>query len=204
MISSLSSLLLWLIIMLLVEKPIQKNRFFTSPLFLSCLVGLVLAALFFLPLGEISLARWSASLMSNTSIPLIGLLLVLLVERLFSCTLFRPQDWKTAWMFGACGGLLLYPAALGLGRIDPYSWGWGNSPFFIVVGFLILILLIAKNRFAILLLVAIAAFDSQFQASTNLWDYLIDPIYAVIALVMGIGALFFREKEKVRSHLFVP
>ena len=199
-----SALMPWLIVMLLVQKRIQKNRFFTLPVFPFIVVGLIVAGLLFCPVGGFSLIYWSASLMSCFSIPLIGLLLVLIVERLFSCTLFSPQDWKASWIVGGLGSLVLYPAALGLGRIDPYSWGWGLGSFFIVIACLTLVLLLARNRFAILLLVAMASFDFQLQESTNLWDYLIDPIYAIVALVMCMRHLFFKEKqEELSSHLFV-
>ncbi len=36
-------------------------------------------------------------------------------------------------LFGALGGLALYPFALGVGSIDPYEWGWRFSPLFVVI-----------------------------------------------------------------------
>ena len=199
-----SALMLWLIVMSLVQKKIQKNRFFTTPVFPFLVVGLGVGGLLFFPLGGFPLTYWSASLMSCFSLPLVALLLILIVERLFSCTLFSPQDWRAAWIFGAVGSLVLYPAALGLGRIDPYAWGWDVGSFFIVIACLTLVLLLARNRFAILLLIAIAAFDIKLQESTNLWDYLIDPIYAIVALLMSMRYLFFKEKqEELPSPLFV-
>jgi len=65
------------------------------------------------------------------------------------------------------------------------------------------VLLLTKNRFAILLLLALAAYDLQLQESTNLWDYLIDPIYAILAMILGIPSLFVTRKQAPSSSLFL-
>jgi uncharacterized membrane protein YhaH (DUF805 family) len=48
------------------------------------------------------------------------------------------------------------------------------------------------NRFGWVLVVAAAAFLLGFQESSNLWDYLIDPLYAVVSLV-ACAALILRR-----------
>jgi hypothetical protein len=126
-----------------------------------------------------------------------------MIDRLFSCQLFSRSEWRTLWIFGISASLLLYPASLGLGHIDPYCWGWGNRYFFLGFCFLTLVLLLTKNRFAILLLLALAAYDLQLQESTNLWDYLIDPIYAILAMILGIPSLFVTRKQAPSSSLFL-
>ena len=192
----LYGLLPWLLIMLLLQKKILKNRFFSSPGILFFAIGVFVAGMLLLPIRGFSLLVWSASLMGGVSIPLVGLLLVLIMEKFFSCTLFSAWEWRTTWIFGMLSSLILYPAALGLGPIDPYCWGWGNNLFLVVIAIFTFFLLVTKNRFAILILLALAAFDFQLQETTNLWDYLIDPIYAVLALVMGMRSLFFNEEPQ--------
>jgi hypothetical protein len=192
----LYGLLPWLLIMLLLQKKILKNRFFTSPGILFFAIGLFVAGMLLLPIRGFSLLVWSASLMGGVSVPLVGLLLVLIMEKFFSCTLFSAWEWRTTWIFGMLSSLILYPAALGLGPIDPYCWGWRNNLFLVVIAILTFFLLVTKNRFAILILLALAAFDFQLQETTNLWDYLIDPIYALLALVMGMRSLFFNEEPQ--------
>ncbi|MCF7729590.1 MAG: hypothetical protein K9M81_04390 [Chthoniobacterales bacterium] len=194
-----SGLLPWLLIMLVLQKKILKNRFFSSPRVLFFIVGFCVAVLLLLPIRGFSLSVWSGSLMGPVSLPLVGLLLVLMIERLFSCTLFSHWEWRTTWIFGILSSLILYPAALGLGPIDPYCWGWENKFFLIAIATLTFFLLVTKNRFAILMLLALAAFDFQLQETTNLWDYLIDPIYALLALVMGMRSLFVNERPQ-ESH----
>ena len=46
-----------------------------------------------------------------------------------------------------------------------------------------------------LLLLALGAFAFRLQASTNLWDYLIDPIYGAIAFGMMV-----KEAMLLRKH----
>jgi len=208
MTSFLHSVLPWLVIMTFLQKKIQKNRFFISPVVPFFFVGLLVAGILFLPIirteiGWVSLALWTSSLMRSASLPLIGLLVIVMIDRLFSCQLFLRSEWRTLWIFGMSSSLLLYPAALGLGHIDPYCWGWGNRYFFLGFCFLTLVLLLTKNRFAILLLLALAAYDLQLQESTNLWDYLIDPIYAILAMILGIPSLFVTRKQAPSSSLFL-
>ena len=194
--------------MALLEKKIKKNRLFTYPIVPFVFVGLMVAGILFLPLlpietGRISLVQWCSSLMRSASLPLMGSIVVLLLERLCGWKLFSPRDWKALSMFGILCSLLLYPAALGLGPIDPYCWGWENEYFFIVFACLISLLLVLKNRFAILLILALLSFDLQWEDSTNLWDYLIDPLYAILAVIMTIRSIFLKKKAEPYPSLFV-
>ena len=181
-------LLVWLFQKLL---PKEKSNFSKSiALFF---IGLLAAGILLMPVQGLSVARWSASFLSSFSIPLIGLLAISVVEEVFSKKIFSSRDWKAAWLFGAGASLLLYPSALGLGRSDTYSWGWRCSVIFIGVALIAIFLLWKKNRFGILLLLALAAFDFHIQETTNFWDYVIDPIYGGVALVMLLTRFF-------RSH----
>ncbi len=202
---SLPSLFLWLLTMFLLQKKVRKNRFFTSLLPLFFLFGSLLTVLFFLPPMGPFVAKWIESLMKNMSIPLLGILFLRLIEEIFSCTLLNSKDWRAIWFSGASFSLFLYPAALGLGPLDPYSWGWGYGSFFIAIALLTAILLITKNRFSILLLLTIACFEVQLEPSKNFWDYLLDPIYGTLALMMSLYSLFnddsSGQEEKGRTCL---
>ena len=95
----------------------------------------------------------------------------------------------------AITGLFFYPMALGFGPIDPYSWGYLNNAHDTIVP-LIFILLLAllvafsfyKKQTLMLLCVtlSILAYQLQLLESSNLWDYLLDPViffYALIAVL---------------------
>jgi len=144
--------------------------------------GAIGAVIAFVSVQGLTLARWVAGLNANFSIPLTGMLLVSIWGRVFARPLFSAREWATAWVFGAAGGLALYPMALGLGSFDPYEWGWPFSPLFIVVGALTAWLVWKGNRFAVLLLLAALAFQLRLLESTNYWDYLLDPVYSLVSL----------------------
>lgn len=170
----------WLLLLFLIQKITPSARGLVS-LFLK---GVAAATLLLLPVAGLSVGRWIMSVVMQLSIPLDGLLLLAILEDAFGWEWFSARDWKGAWFFGGAASLVLYPAALGLGNKDPYTWGWNSSLFFIAVGTVIIFFICLKNRFAILLIAALTAFLLACQPSTNLWDYLIDPFYGAVALVM--------------------
>lgn len=149
---------------------------------LLAITGVIGVGVLLVPIGGLAVARWVAGLNANFSIPLTGLLAVSLWERVFERPLFSDREWATAWGFGALGGLVLYPMALGAGSFDPYEWGWSFSALFVVVGALTAWLMWQQNRFGLLLLIAAFAFRLRLLESTNYWDYLLDPAYSLVAL----------------------
>jgi hypothetical protein len=94
----------------------------------------------------------------------------------------------------ALAALALYPMALGIGLFDPYRLGYGDARF------LGLLLLVSGFAFslrlwlpALVVPLAVLAWVAGWYESTNLWDYLLDPLVAVYAtgalLRQGILAL---------------
>jgi hypothetical protein len=85
----------------------------------------------------------------------------------------------------------LYPFALGWTRFDPYALGYGSIEF---VSALLLVTLAAwcarLNLIVLVVVVAGLAFLGGAYESRNLWDYLIDPLVALYAMVRLLaGAL---------------
>jgi hypothetical protein len=154
--------------------------------FLGLAVSVVLAAVVFaIPWFGQRLPFWIMCLAPNASIPVAGLLLA----GLFGRRVFRECDWNAAWTFGAAAAITLYPSALGLGSFDTYSLGWpwlfwGKSGIlFGAVAVCSAWLLWRGNRFGYLLLLANLGFTAGFQESTNLWDCILDPLFAAVSLV---------------------
>jgi hypothetical protein len=129
------------------------------------------------------LFAWIRVLEPNPSLTLTGLLLVALVSRLSGKSLFRQEDWRAAWIFGAIASLVLYPMGLGLTGIDPYAWGWERSLPLMSAGIATLLLL-RGNRFGMVLILPFAGSILGVQESRNFWDALLDPFYAAVSLVM--------------------
>jgi hypothetical protein len=147
-------------------------------------LGLIALGVLVAPIQGIPIARWVASINSSFSIPFSGLLAVTVWERAFAKKIFSARDWNASWMFGAVGGLVLYPLALGLGKFDTYEWGWSFSPLFAGIAVLTGLLVWKHNRFGLLLLLAIVAYYLRLLESTNYWEYLLDPVYCLIAVLI--------------------
>jgi len=89
--------------------------------------------------------------------------------------------------------IALYPMALGIGCFDPYRLGYGQ-PWF--MGSLLLVTLAAwfarLHLLASCIALAVLAWTVGWYESSNLWDYLLDPLVASYAL----GALILRSKRR--------
>jgi hypothetical protein len=142
-------------------------------------------AIVMVPLRGIPLARWLAGIVDHWSVPSTALLASACIQRFFGIDLLQRHDRQAAWLYGALAGLLLYPLALGWGPFDPYSLGWHFGPLFLSVGVLAAILIWRKNRFGVVLVLAIAAWHLRAMESGNYWDCLIDPFY----FLFSAGAL---------------
>src|ERR1035438_3485886 len=142
-------------------------------------------AIMAVPLGGLPIARWLAGIVDHWSVPSTALLAATVIRLSFGIDLLRPNDRRAAWLFGALAGLFLYPLALGLGHYDPYSLGWHFGPLFVGVAVLACMLILRRNRFGVVLVLAIAAWHLRAVESGNYWDCLIDPFY----FLFSVGAL---------------
>lgn len=153
------------------------------------IVSLLLsAAILFVPFQGFPIARWIALLEPNPSITLTALLSIALIARVGGPRLFRPQEWRTAWLFGSAASLILYPMGLGLTKYDSYTWGW--SPVLaIATAATATVLLITANRFGVVLLLALLGMVIHPIESTNAWDSLVDPCYGIFSLSASLFLL---------------
>jgi len=161
------------------------------------IVGSLLAAFFLLgiPLAGWSGFAWCRTLEPNPSFTLTTLLAIALWSRVAGRKLFRWEDWTAAWVVGSGLALLLYPMGLGLTSLDPYEWGWGPV-LPILTAVIATILMIRGNRFGIVLLAPFIGFLTGLQVSTNFWDAVIDPPYAIFSL-LAMTVTAFRQAKSV-------
>lgn len=146
---------------------------------------------------------WLSGLTPNASVPLLALLSIGILQRGGIGSLFRPAEWRAAWIFGAVAAILLYPSALGLcfRNFDSYSLGWPWSDWtaslllFGVAALTAAIMVWRNNRFGWVLVLVAVAFCLGIQESSNFWDYLIDPLYATVSLV-ACSLLLLRSRRK--------
>jgi hypothetical protein len=165
-----------------------------GPALACCLIA---AGVVLIPVDGLPLARWLIGFNANFSIPLTAILFAKVVEPFLRIRLLDDKALLTCWIFAISAGAALYPMALGLSRLDPYAAGWGFSWLFVVIFSLTVVLLAAKNRFAVVLMAAILAYNLRLLESTNLWDYLVDPLLVVVSCI-GLGRRLRRKAQGVR------
>ena len=118
-------------------------------------------------------------------------------------------------MFGSIAVTALYPLSLGLGSFDPYVSGWDFSGLFPAMAVITIVYLWQQNRLGYLLLAAVVAYDLHCLESLNFWDYIIDPIYWLLSLVllarvaMALNDVAAAEKHtleisRIMDHASVP
>jgi hypothetical protein len=127
----------------------------------------------------IELRFWSAvGVPSITSLALLGDVAL----RRHGATLLPDRSLVLA--IAAAAFVIVVPAALGFVPLDIYRIGF--SPFAPVV--LAIVAIFLRPTAALVILVALIAFDFRLLGSTNLWDYVVDPIGGVIAVAALVAA----------------
>ena len=172
------------------------------PLLAKILFLLVLANLFFWPLGislELPLAAYVRGAIGDLSV----------VTTLLLWSALLPNNKSAPFAFKlsiAMIALAFYPFALGLGMIDPYAWGYGSIAFLIaVLVFAVICGLANWSKGVWIIGLAIIAWTVHWHESANLWDYLLDPFLAIWAIFGIFSALLRKRREKARSgYLFRP
>jgi hypothetical protein len=174
----------------------------TFPLAARLALLIVLTNILFWPLGlslELPLAGYVRGAIGDLSI----VTTLMLWSSLLPGNKTTPLAFKVSVVLIALG---FYPFALGLGMTDPYAWGYGSIAFLIAVLFFALICGLANwSKGVWMIAIAILAWSAHWHESTNLWDYVLDPILALWAICALIAAIYRQRKEKARSgYLFRP
>jgi hypothetical protein len=152
-------------------------------------LGIATVLILFIPVEGLRLWNWAFSFCPNPSLPMLGLVVAGLWQRLFGIAVFKPADWNAAWIFGAGVGTILYLHPMCFGALDLYYWGWDRQGAW-AIGGLAIVFLASGNRVGVLLLAALIAFALNALESGNCWDYIIDPFFWMISVtVLTIRAI---------------
>ncbi len=187
------------VIFIWVLQKFLPNPFpFTLKIFLVLIIGNI----FFWPLGigmELPFIAYIRGVTGDLSI----VLTLLLWNSILPSSKPAPIAFKCTLVIIA---FCFYPFALGVGMMDPYGWGYGNTGFLIAVLLYALVCaLTGWTKGVWIMAIAIIAWSAHWHESANLWDYLLDPFLAIWALIALIGMMYKRRKEKARSgYLFRP
>ncbi|MBN8249677.1 MAG: hypothetical protein J0L84_19835, partial [Verrucomicrobia bacterium] len=133
----------------------------------------------------LTMAGWWSGIVPGLSLPTLALLVHAGLRVSGHEGLFRSRDLRDLWWFGVLAGLLLYPAALGWGSWDPYAAGWSRSWVVLAAGALCVLALLQDRRLGVVLVAAAVAWRLGLLESQNYWDYLLDPLFVLLALGMG-------------------
>jgi hypothetical protein len=153
----------------------------------TALLSLASAALVAFPVDGLSLAAYARGINSDWSIPTLLLMLHWARGNATGANLQDPRTHRSFWRFGALSAFLLYPAALGLSGFDPYALGFGSGYMLLALLTASLALIVRRNPLGVVLPVCVACWNLGFLESKNLWDYLIDPLFGVVSILM-VGA----------------
>ncbi|HMC13942.1 MAG TPA: hypothetical protein VKG67_06340 [Gallionellaceae bacterium] len=154
------------------------------------LVTVFVATLF--PIGGLPLAGYLRGTIGDLSITSLLLLFMAFLRSLRGWP--TPPDRNKLLLLNVFTAVGFYPLALGWGGFDPYRLGYGSYWFLAcLLGLALLLVFRRLSTIAFTIGLAVLAWSIGWYESTNIWDYLLDPmisIYAAVAIIrQGIRRL---------------
>ena len=128
------------------------------------------------------IARWLAMLIGVPSISSLALLTDLATTRVFDRPLFARNERNALLWTMAVVALVLYPTALGYINVDLYRLGFTTAAPLVIAVAGIALALRRNFRLAIVAAIALVALDVQLLPSSNVFDYVVDPIGGLFAV----------------------
>jgi len=149
-------------------------------------VAVLLLLGMFVPVYGLTFAQWLRSVVGDLSVFTLLIFANILAQRLWNKNIL-PTATRNMLLWGvALVGVVFYPLALGVSEFDPYRSGYAPVLMTVLLCLVsIFAWLSAYRGLAVILLLPLIAFNLQLLESTNLWDYLLDPILWVYAVVQS-------------------
>lgn len=158
-------------------------------------------ALLWLPVGaaQIPVLAFVRGVSADLSTTLVALACLGLGRRLFGLPAMARRETMALFAALAVAAAVLYPTALGWGDRDAYRPGWGSLGMLGVLLMLSLASWVSGLRLLPALVgLGLLAWTLGLMDSGNLWDYLIDPWLAVMAVIECIKAGVTRLLRRYR------
>lgn len=170
-------LLLAVLLALMSGSLIKDKRLHRVSVAVLLLVGM------FVPVYGLTFAQWLRSVVGDLSVFTLLIFANILAQRLLNQNLL-PSVTRNKLLPGiVVVGVVFYPLALGVSEFDPYRLGYAPV---LMTALLCLVSMFAwmsaYRGLAVILLLPLIAFNLQLLESTNLWDYLLDPVLFSYAL----------------------
>ncbi len=164
-------------------------------------VGLSLLAL--IPYNELSFIQRLTGIVSQLSITSVVALVLWPILRFKNARINSPDSLFFSVAVIALA-LCLYPMALGLGHYDPYALGYNPVLLLSVLGVLGGLAALKGFKLCAFTVCAIlAAYWLRVLQSNNLWDYMLDPVIAVYALIY-VGRYWLRQRPLLFKRSAAP
>lgn len=165
-------------------------------------IALLLAFVFIglIPINNLVVVGYLRGGIGDPSIMTMLLVSSYLIRHYTQLTPIPDADFKIMMLAYAAIGIAYYPFALGISLVDPYAWGYGSIwAGLAVLAVCTLLIRIKLSVACILVTLCVIAYLLKVLESRNLWDYLIDPmlwVYAIIYAVMHLLITPAREKRQ--------
>jgi len=165
---------------LLLVPPVRRLK----RIHIGLLMG-VTAIVVAVPIGALPPAAYVRSFFGDLSITTNVLLVTGIFSHLSGRRPFDQRQEIATHGLIAVTTLVFYPLALGFGPFDPYRLGYGSLWF--LAGLLMLALgawAVRVYPIPICIALAVLAHATGLLESTNLWDYMLDPLVSICAFVV--------------------
>lgn len=164
-------------------------------------VAVLLLMGLFVPVYGLTFSQWLRSVVGDLSVLTLLIFANILAQRLFNHSLLKSATRNKMLLVVALAGLAFYPLALGVSAFDPYRLGY--TPLLMSAALCIVSIYAwfsAKRELAVILILPIIAFNLHLLESANLWDYLLDPILFVYAVVQWLVSSLFPRLKKMGAQ----
>ncbi len=152
-------------------------------------VVLAAALAVFVPIGDLPIAAYVRGVTGDLSAATLVLAGAACFTQVTGRALIGHRDKQAQCWLLALAAAFLYPFALGWTPFDPYALGYGSIEFVTALLSITLAAWVARlNLIVLVVVVAVLAFLGGAYESRNLWDYLIDPLVALYAMVRLLAA----------------
>lgn len=139
------------------------------------------AVIGFFKIGDLPLIAYPGGVLGDLSITTQILLMSVIAKQVLRVDILSARDRSSLLFSVAAGGLVLYPLSSGLTMLDVYSLGFESTAFLIGLAVLAVMGWYLRPGTAIVIPVSVIAFNFGWLTSTNVWDYLLDPMLTLFA-----------------------
>jgi hypothetical protein len=158
------------------------------------MILLVVTGAILLPSPDNSLMRWLAAATGELSIPTVVLLCGYILRRQTGVVLLDRQARVQLYLWLLLAGVVLYPASLGLGMVDPYRIGYDIWLSLLMAALALVYLLLRRYSLGMLFMLVLVTAESGVFGSVNTWDYLLDPLIWIASPVLLL-VLYFNGRK---------